>query len=441
MHIRLAYALPFFTAAAFILAVGMYTLSRRKARGAGYLTLLCLAASFWAATEGMLYFGFDVETDLFITGMQYVGIALCPPLALLFGFAVFGYERQISSKIPAILFGIAGLIVLVVWTNGFHQLFFLQHYKIETGPFPMLGLEHGILWWLTIGYHYTLMAILSLLLIRQVVMSSGFHRSQAGIMLSAVVIVWVVNAIYVSGNSPVPNMDIGPLAFSLVAVAMAWGFFRYSLLDILPVAKSEIFDGIGDPIMVVDEKDRLIDINPAAASKLAIDAVTAIGKRLDDLFDGTPLFHLDAKRIEPGVICLEMEREKHFIDLRISDLEDKKGKHIGRLIVLHDITARIMGEEAQKEHARLQGVVEMAGAVCHELNQPLMAITGYADLLVMKTPCDDPLYEKIEKIQDQVNKLSDITRKLMNITRYETKDYLHSRIIDIDKSSNPADPP
>ena len=53
--------------------------------------------------------------------------------------------------------------------------------------------------------------------------------------------VWFINAVYVSGNSPVPNMDISPIAFILVAGAMAWGFFRYGLLDISPVAKAEIF--------------------------------------------------------------------------------------------------------------------------------------------------------------------------------------------------------
>jgi hypothetical protein len=37
------------------------------------------------------------------------------------------------------------------------------------------------------------------------------------------------------------------------------------------------------------------------------------------------------------------------------------------------------------QRERLQGVFEMAGAVCHELNQPLMAISGYTDFLAMKS--------------------------------------------------------
>ena len=107
--------------------------------------------------------------------------------------------------------------------------------------------------------------------------------------------------------------------------------------------------------------------------------------------------------------------------------------------MLHDITKRIVDEEAQRERERLQGVFEMAGAVCHELNQPLMAISGYTDLLAMKVPENDPNYEKVVKIQTQVSRLRDTTQKLMNITKYKTKVYLDSQIIDLEKSSKPID--
>jgi len=39
----------------------------------------------------------------------------------------------------------------------------------------------------------------------------------------------------------------------------------------------------------------------------------------------------------------------------------------------------LQNEMAEKE--KFQGVLEMAGAVCHEINQPLMVISGYSELL------------------------------------------------------------
>ncbi len=84
---------------------------------------------------------------------------------------------------------------------------------------------------------------------------------------------------------------------------------------------------------------------------------------------------------------------------------------------------------------KLQGVLEMAGTVCHEINQPLQSILGYSELLLMEVKPGDHLYDKIVKIRDQIDKMGKITQKLMRITRYKTKNYLHGQIIDIDGAS------
>jgi len=91
--------------------------------------------------------------------------------------------------------------------------------------------------------------------------------------------------------------------------------------------------------------------------------------------------------------------------------------------------------EVVRKSEKLQGVFEMAGAVCHELNQPLMAISGYSELIAMKVKKDDPLHADIKKLAKQVERMGRITQKLMSITKYETKEYLNRKIIDIEKSS------
>lgn len=91
-------------------------------------------------------------------------------------------------------------------------------------------------------------------------------------------------------------------------------------------------------------------------------------------------------------------------------------------------------QTALVEKEKLQGVIEMAGAVCHELNQPMQAVSGYSELLMMGIKDDNPFYDKINRIKTQVYRMGGITKKLMEITRYETKDYLNGKIIDIEKA-------
>ena len=87
------------------------------------------------------------------------------------------------------------------------------------------------------------------------------------------------------------------------------------------------------------------------------------------------------------------------------------------------------------EKEKLQGVIEMSGAVCHEMNQPLQVVSGIAELLMLDIEAGSPLHEKVIILQEQAKRMGEITNKLMKITSYKTKAYLDSNIIDIDQSS------
>ncbi len=117
--------------------------------------------------------------------------------------------------------------------------------------------------------------------------------------------------------------------------------------------------------------------------------------------------------------------ETKYIEFRSCFMEDKK------ISVLTDVTDRKQTEEISREKDRLQGVLELSGAVCHEMNQPLMSISGYFELILMDMPAQDPNYPRIKKIQSQLERMAGITKKLMKLSKYQTKDYLNGKILDI----------
>jgi len=78
----------------------------------------------------------------------------------------------------------------------------------------------------------------------------------------------------------------------------------------------------------------------------------------------------------------------------------------------------------------------MAGAVCHEMNQPLQVVSGLCELIMMDADESSPFFERLQTIYRQVGEMGRITGKLMDITRYRTKEYLAERIIDIDEASS-----
>lgn len=93
------------------------------------------------------------------------------------------------------------------------------------------------------------------------------------------------------------------------------------------------------------------------------------------------------------------------VSLYARAFRDENGCILHSNSVWRDITERKQAEKARREGKRMQGVIEMAGAVCHEMNQPLMVIAGYFKLISMNISREDPLIEKISKLSDEVDRL------------------------------------
>jgi len=127
------------------------------------------------------------------------------------------------------------------------------------------------------------------------------------------------------------------------------------------------------------------------------------------------------------------------VHIRLNSSDDKNPM-AWTIATFTDISQRKAIEKEKFEKERLQGVLEMAGAVCHEINQPLQAILGYSELLLMGP--EDRGIEKshVNSIKSQAKRLDEIIRKLSGITHYRTVDYPgNTKIIDIWGTGNNSD--
>ena len=104
---------------------------------------------------------------------------------------------------------------------------------------------------------------------------------------------------------------------------------------------------------------------------------------------------------------------------------------------IRDLTEQKRIENERIQHERMRGVLEMAGAVCHEINQPLMALQGTMEILVSRLQSKQDTTSHIRRIDEQIERIRKLTHKMMHITKYETKNYAGGeKIIDIDQSAS-----
>lgn len=128
------------------------------------------------------------------------------------------------------------------------------------------------------------------------------------------------------------------------------------------------------------------------------------------------------------------------------ELKTKKGKELhalfdtaltfdgnnelsGAFAFVSDIT------ESKKSH-QLETVIETAGAICHELHQPMQTIFGSIELILLEMSEKDKHYEFVSIIKESIDRMTKITNRLSNITKHETKKYVDEIIVDIEKASS-----
>ena len=143
---------------------------------------------------------------------------------------------------------------------------------------------------------------------------------------------------------------------------------------------------------------------------------------------------------QPYIIILS--GKSHYQDIK-EGLDSGADDYIQKPFNFDELKARVnVGmrvlrlQSSQVEKERLRGVLEMAGTICHEINQPLMSITGLSELLLMDAAGNKDTIDDIRIIKEQAERLGEITSKLMKITRYETRKYLKRDIIDLDKATD-----
>ncbi len=106
------------------------------------------------------------------------------------------------------------------------------------------------------------------------------------------------------------------------------------------------------------------------------------------------------------------------------------------IFAITDITWRHCAEQDRLEREKLQAIIELAGAVCHELNQPLQILSSISDLINLSLAEQGGFSKEASKINEQVQRMAKIIHQLTHITTYETKPYLKGvNIIDIEKAS------
>jgi PAS domain S-box-containing protein len=113
----------------------------------------------------------------------------------------------------------------------------------------------------------------------------------------------------------------------------------------------------------------------------------------------------------------------HWVERTASPMLGETGEVEYVIEVIRDITAKRQLEQEHRERIKLQGVVELAGTVAHEINSPLFAALGTAQLLEEDLQSEE-LRKDAQIIIRNLKTIGELTRKMTTMTGFESLDYV-----------------
>ncbi len=396
-------------------------LPRRQAPGADAMMLAIIADAFWAITYAFEIAARTLESKLFWAQMQFIGIALIPVAIFFFAIIFTGNRQHIGQTRMVWISAPALLTLLLVFTNPLHHQIWSNIEMPSGGGIGPLQLDHGLWFWsIYVPYTYLLMLIATLLIARLAYTTQGIYRRQAVIMLVGLLCPWIGNMIYLSGL--VGHIDLTPLAFMFTNIIVAIGFLQHGLMEILPVAHSLVFASIKDGVVVIDSKDRIVELNPAASAIFLDKNSGLVGKNIQTLFPDWAQWQVQANADGEfqSEYSLDSAGGKTTYTIESTGLKTNRRQAAGRIILMHNITALRKANEDIEIANRLKS--QLLANFSHDLRGPLGAVIGYADMLgdELFGPINDEQKNAAQEIQDSANTVLAFVNNLIGQAQFET---------------------
>lgn len=416
---------PYIASVILTALMGVYALRFRRHIAAAPFIAMCFFAALWA-----FCYIFELgSTSLAIKTLGvkagYFGVIGVPLSWMAFALAYSGRASWLTKKniLFALIFPILTLVVL--WTNQYHNWFF-KEMSMRTEPvFGLVLIWNPLGWWFWLHavYIYGILIFATYFLLREYWDKRDVYRSQIAIHITAIVLPWISNGIVIAGLMPI-RIDITPVMFSVSILILGWGFLRYRLLDLVPVAHRAVFESITDAVIVLDTDLRIIDVNPAACDLFELHPQQVIGKSFQSTFQ--TWFQLSETALKThgyhkDIVIQNTGKPMRWLDLFISTLRISPTRNDGHIVTLRDVTELKENESAlaiardEAMHANtFKG--QLLANVSHELRTPLGIILGYADLLIRKSYGDltEKQFSVLNRIKDSTQYLDGLVSELLD---------------------------
>jgi PAS domain S-box-containing protein len=325
----------------------------------------------------------------------------------------------------------------VIYADQYHTLV-RPSVKILTGePFSSLVYDFSPFFIVMTLYADAFILAGIFLLFGQLIRPQQIYRRQVVTMLVGILVVQIGIVLSILGIVQPFQRDITPFTFAICNLIMAWGLFRYQLLDVVPIAHHMIIQSITDAVVVLDTHRRIIDMNQEAEKMSGTQLAEVVGKPAPEVFSYIPDISEILSNESDGFreVELPVNGGMTTLDIKSSTLYDQNGRQRGRVVLARDVSS-VKQSEAELKHRTAQleqanrkleatntrlhilsrAKDEFVSNVSHELRTPISNLKLYIDLLRIR-PENQARY--LETLERETNRLEGMIESLLMLSRLD----------------------
>lgn len=420
----------------FLLLIRVWSL--RSIPGAYGLMLAIGCVTEWSLTYAMEIYSTNMAEKILWAKLEYFGISYVALGMFIFTMHYSGHSDWLTSTRSTLLGIIASAGFIFALTNEWHDQIWSSIQFTNGLSFGPLDVRHGPVFFFLAAFQYALIAAITVAFFQISTRAQSLYQSQSRIMLTGMIFPWFANFMYITGLNPFPSLDLTPIALTLTNLFLSISFLRYRFMDLRPIAQDSIFNAMQDGVVVLDHKERVVDINPVGTF-IFQDTGNLLGREIESLLPNwsewrksNPLGEINQE------ISVELAGDPLIFKLRTTSVLDQRGKRNGRILLISDITEQKQAHKQMMEASHLKS--QLLANLGHDLRSPLGAIIGYAEMLKDGSfgPMSENQIKASSEILDGANQLLSFINNLVGQAQIETgKIILREYPFDVDEIVGP----
>ena len=414
-HISTVYFLAGILGAVLVLLV----LTKNTSKKVIPFIILIFVASYYSILYGI---ELTLQSPLLILSaikFEYIGIALIPPLWLIFVITYIRRDKMLKLPVYAALFAIPVIVILVSQSPAMIPLLYQNVGFAFYKDLLLISITPGPIYLLNFSYFVVTFLAGILMLFDYSGHAHGIINRQIKIItLSGLVILFAfIFQVYWFG--PAYNLDVTPLAFLFTLLMAFVALFHYRLFSLVPVAYDSVFKKLPTGLIITDNLGVVVQSNEIANEILKSGKNPVEGKILGEVcpeWDEFTTFIKGAseetsKDYEDEIIQ-KTDKKNRIFHIQRTNLQDRRGVTEGSIITLYDITtqkeAEITIKESEKRFRELfeqspvaYVALDIDGRIT-DINPEFTHMTGYTEKDIINKYYNKFVPEKTyEQLKDQ----------------------------------------